>query len=68
VLQQFLAHPSIRERSFAIDHPDCLLKENPDGRIGGGQKGGGDAPDFRYGFGGCVSTSLIAADVAAALR
>jgi hypothetical protein len=26
-LQQFLAHPSIQERSFAIDHPDCLLKE-----------------------------------------
>jgi alkylresorcinol/alkylpyrone synthase len=33
VLQQFLAHPSIQERSFAIDHPDCLLKENPDKRI-----------------------------------
>jgi predicted naringenin-chalcone synthase len=33
VLQQFLAHPSIRERRFAIDHPDCLLKEDPDKRI-----------------------------------
>jgi predicted naringenin-chalcone synthase len=33
VLQQFLAHPAIRERRFAIDQPDSLLKEDPDKRI-----------------------------------
>lgn len=33
VLRKFLAHPSIRHRSFAFENPDCLLHENPDTKI-----------------------------------
>jgi predicted naringenin-chalcone synthase len=33
VLRKFLAHPSIRQRRFALDHPACLVAEDPDERI-----------------------------------
>jgi predicted naringenin-chalcone synthase len=33
LMRKFLAHPSIRERRFAFDSPDCLLQEDPDGRV-----------------------------------
>ncbi len=33
LLRRFLAHPSIRRRRFALDHPDCLASENPDQRM-----------------------------------
>ena len=33
VLRKFLAHPSIRQRRFALDTPDCLVAEDPDERI-----------------------------------
>jgi len=34
VMRKFLAHPSVRQRHFAMDSPDCLLTEDPDQRIG----------------------------------
>ena len=33
LLRKFLAHPGIRQRCFALDHPDCLVAEAPDARI-----------------------------------
>ncbi len=33
VLSKFLSHPSIRQRCFAIESPDCLIEEDPDSRI-----------------------------------
>jgi predicted naringenin-chalcone synthase len=33
LMRKFLAHPSIRERRFALDSPDCLMQEDPDERI-----------------------------------
>ena len=33
LLRKFLAHPSIRQRRFALSHPDCLVAEDPDQRI-----------------------------------
>ncbi len=33
LLRKFLAHPSIRQRCFALGHPDCLVAEDPDQRI-----------------------------------
>jgi predicted naringenin-chalcone synthase len=33
LMRKFLAHPSIRERRFALDNPDCFVREDPDGRI-----------------------------------
>ena len=33
LLRRFLAHPSIRQRRFALGHPDCLVAEDPDQRI-----------------------------------
>ncbi|MFI5354337.1 MAG: type III polyketide synthase [Desulfobaccales bacterium] len=33
LLRKFLAHPSIRQRRFALGHPDCLVTEDPDQRI-----------------------------------
>lgn len=33
LLHKFLAHPSIRQRRFALGHPDCLVAEDPDQRI-----------------------------------
>ncbi|HZE21443.1 MAG TPA: 3-oxoacyl-[acyl-carrier-protein] synthase III C-terminal domain-containing protein [Desulfobaccales bacterium] len=33
LMRKFLAHPSVRERRFALESPDCLLHEGPDGRI-----------------------------------
>ena len=32
-MKKFLAHPSIRRRRFAFDSPDCLVTEDPDGRM-----------------------------------
>jgi len=34
LMRKFLAHPSIQERRFALDSPDCLAQEDPDERIG----------------------------------
>jgi alkylresorcinol/alkylpyrone synthase len=33
LLRKFLAHPSIRERRFALEQPACLVAEDPDERI-----------------------------------
>ncbi|MDI6854978.1 MAG: type III polyketide synthase [Deltaproteobacteria bacterium] len=33
LMRKFLAHPSIRERCFAIDGPRCLVAEHPDDKI-----------------------------------
>ncbi len=32
-MHNILAHPSIAQRSFALDDPQCLVDENPDDRI-----------------------------------
>jgi predicted naringenin-chalcone synthase len=33
LMKKFLAHSSIRRRRFAFDSPDCLVTEDPDGRM-----------------------------------
>ncbi len=33
MLKKFLTHPSIRQRHFAFDSPECLVEEDPDRRI-----------------------------------
>jgi len=33
VMRKFLAHPSIRQRHFAFDSPQCLVGEDPDQRV-----------------------------------
>ena len=33
MLKKFLTHPSIRQRRFAFENPDCLVEEDPDRRI-----------------------------------
>jgi predicted naringenin-chalcone synthase len=33
LMRKFLAHPSIRERRFAINSPGCLVQEHPDEKI-----------------------------------
>jgi predicted naringenin-chalcone synthase len=33
MLKKFLTHPSIRQRRFAFESPDCLVEEDPDRRI-----------------------------------
>jgi predicted naringenin-chalcone synthase len=33
IMKKLLTHPSIRQRRFALDHPDCLVEEDPDRRI-----------------------------------
>jgi predicted naringenin-chalcone synthase len=33
IMKKFLAHPSIRQRRFAVDRPDCLVAEDPDRRM-----------------------------------
>ena len=33
IMHNILAHPSITQRSFALDDPECLVNENPDKRI-----------------------------------
>jgi predicted naringenin-chalcone synthase len=32
-MKKLLTHPSIRQRRFALDDPDCLVEEDPDRRI-----------------------------------
>ena len=32
-MKKLLTHPSIRQRRFAVDSPDCLVEEDPDQRI-----------------------------------
>lgn len=33
IMHNILAHPSITQRNFAFDDPECLVNENPDKRI-----------------------------------
>ncbi len=33
LMRKFLSHPSIKQRHFAFESPDCLVEEDPDQRI-----------------------------------